>query len=403
MMLQPRVLYAAIAITVIAVVALVAARLHHQPDVQTSPPPSPPAANVPAVDERPWTAALTAHSRFVANSAKMSHSDRLVALRQIADQFAKALDGAPELQAEEIKHRLLGIYATLGDLESARAINKSLLVNANADERADLEANLAELEAALAARKPENREQNERALTQLDKGIAAALGDQDVNEGLTLLESKAHLLNQIGKHDEAVAAMRQAIDTCSGLPADKQSLLPPHERARLVNEAMLMAAPWDDEHVGRGFLGELRQLKDGRFTPGRAVLDFYDERSALGSDAFEADALEVLGGTGDPSVADLRLALCTNRYLPKADHESVVKHLTILINEKELEKSSDDGGQRRVHVANALPMAYSMLADSLLAIGEKAQAEFYYVKLASGFPEHPYGKHAQQVLENWRR
>ncbi len=395
------VLYAAITITAIAVVVVVAVRFSHRSAGKS--PPSTSSPTVPTGPEATWTAALTAHSRFVANSATMSHADRQVALRQIADQFAKALDGAPELQADEIKHRLLGIYATLGDLESARAINKSLLVSAKPDERADLETNLAELEASLAARKPENREQSERALAQLDKGIAAAVSDQDVNETLTLLESKATLLGRLGKQTEAVTSMRQAIDLCANLPAGKQTILPPHERARLTHEAMLIAAPWDDEHAGRAFLSELRQLKDDLFTPARAVLEFHAERNALAGDAFVADALEILGGPSDPSFADLRLALCTNRYLPKNDHESVVKQLTMLINEKELDKTSDYGGQRKTYIANTLPTVYSMLADSLVAIGEKAQAEFYYVKLASGFPEHPYGKHAQQVLENWQK
>lgn len=71
--------------------------------------------------------ALRGHDTFVAESNGMSVAERRTALRAQADQLTASLERANPAAAMEIQHRLLGIYGSLNDIDSAIAINKSLL------------------------------------------------------------------------------------------------------------------------------------------------------------------------------------------------------------------------------------------------------------------------------------
>lgn len=75
--------------------------------------------------------AMREHELFIHESRAMTQAQRSVSLRNEAQKLTTALESASDQEKIDIQSRLVGIYGSLGDIDSAIAINKQFLENPN--------------------------------------------------------------------------------------------------------------------------------------------------------------------------------------------------------------------------------------------------------------------------------
>lgn len=361
---------------------------------------------VPGADKtiaEPWKAAIQGHSEFVAQSKGLSPAERKAALQHQADELSKVLSVTPSLVADDIRERLLGIYGSLGDWKSARVMNLELLAHASESERPDLEKNLAEIEYALVDPKAKDTDQIHTALTQTDKALQAAKADNghdNIKQMLSLFEQKASLQVLLKKGKDAAETLQSAIDYLTVREKDAPEAR--EELGGVLFDAIDTTADAEDPTIAQRFLAQLKALSDKEYTYAKGFLSLHEIRNDFTDDHFISEAEEILHQPITLDTAMVRMALAMKSYVPKGDHLAAAQHLQLLLDRHELQYAYDKmpAAERKNFMNNNLPKIYDQLASSLQELGEKEQAQDYYVKLIAEYPAHPYAKHAQMVLDN---
>ncbi|MBA2479284.1 MAG: hypothetical protein H0V44_01375 [Planctomycetes bacterium] len=360
---------------------------------------SPPRASVPQAET--WDQAVRDHQQFVRNSSGLSREDLVVEWQGQAKTLSAALAIAPEPAAQDIRHRLLGLYGSLGDWQSARQLNELMLTKAEGDKKAKLQYNLACLDDIL------SREAgaDDGAQRRFETSAATAAEALDASATPALKESAIHLammraerLAKRGAYADAAVQYHKAERIMASVAATDRSSSPIWEPGYVAITATTRFLPQEATPQWREFATALRDARSAKNTYSSA-LTLKHKRRALTDVEFKPLAEEALTKYPDPDAWELRYALATV-YRLAGDPRTAATHLFEL-TKTDLTKSSTDPAvaSRR----SLMPMVYDDLAGCLAQLGEKNQAIEWYTRVATDFPDSQQAKYAHDAIARYTR
>lgn len=328
---------------------------------------------------------LRGHDTFVAESKGMSVAERRTALRAQADQLTAALERADPAAAKEIQHRLLGIYGSLNDIDSAIAINKSLLKSEdlNPTEKRLYERNIVDLVVTkgLEAGPGQGKESAAAALASY-KQYRSEYGSQVDSDKtppplrLSILQKEARLMSQAGDYAGIVDRFPKVLEVFqagSGLP---------DVGGQYVVWANLLAA-----EIGTTQRRKFWDLvaKNATLSVDRPQVWYWlwnQGRDIAASEPLFNETLELLKDSKDSLYRPLLAADMTTQFLmPARKYAQIKALLTPIVQDHELNKLPAQVEPAYVE------LCYDQLFWALNSLNEREQAISVGSRFLSMFPK----------------
>ncbi|MBA3707524.1 MAG: hypothetical protein H0W83_01740 [Planctomycetes bacterium] len=360
---------------------------------------SPPHVSAPTAET--WDQAVRDHQEFVRNSSGLSRDDLVAEWQRQAKTLSAALVVAPEPAAQDIRHRLLGLYGSLGDWSSARQLNETMLMKAEGDEKAKLQYNLACLDDTIS----KEAGADEGAEQRFETSAAVAAKALDASATPALKESALHLammgaerLAKRGGYAEAADQYRKAARIVATVADSDRTASPVWEPGYVAITATTCFLPQEATPQWHEFAIALRDARSAKNTYSSA-LTLKHRRGGMTDAEFTPLAEEAITKYADPDAWELRYDLATV-YRLGGDPRTDATHLFEL-TKTDFPKSSTDPvvASRR----SLLPMVYDDLAGCLARLGEKNQAIEWYTRVATDFPDSQQAKYAHDAIARYTR
>jgi hypothetical protein len=347
--------------------------------------------------------AMREHELYIHEAQGMTPEQRTQALRNQAAMLTDAFSSASETEKSDIEQRLVGIYGSLADFDSAIAVSKQLLKNPNISEKAKsiYGTNYAELilTKALVEAHSSNSQTSSglpEEYVQAKSTYAGDLVEKNPLKSLSLLQMESRVLASSRKFREIVdmidqlEAIYQTGNTSNPLPSQSDQYAQLSTLVGTDPSGMSQIAFWN----------KVKTLKDSVSLDRAAIAIGLFQTTNLKQDSIVDDLIDtVIKHPESPSNPILADSLTSFTLIPNGEFPKARKLLSSIVTKHEADIAAGGAGDNLSYIQ----ACYSDLISVLQHMNDTPQTMAVAQRYLALFPNASDRKRVEGVLYDLTR